>query len=351
MRDTLLRWLVDPADGRSLTLESPSIDPARPGDIAAGRLKSESGRAYPIDNGIPRFVRRDDAGQRQVEESFGYKWAQQHSYQSEGMLNQGRAWLVSRYGFQTAEDFAAHMSSARGVLDVGCGGGYSASLWMPNGWRGVMWIGADISDAIEVARARLSHLPATEFVQADVMQLPFAEGAFDIVFSEGVLHHTPSTEAAFAAAARLVRPGGEIMAYVYRKKAPVREFTDDHVRASLSKMAPGDAWEALRPLTHLGRALSELDAEINLPEAIPVLGIPAGRHNVQRLVYWHFAKTFWNDALTFEENHHINFDWYHPAYAHRHTEEEVRGWCDALGLSVTRLDVQESGITVRAARH
>ena len=59
---------------------------------------------------------------------------------------------------------------------------------------------------------------------------------------------------------------------------------------------------------------------------------------------------FWRDDYTFDENHHANFDWYHPRYAHRHSEEEIRGWCDAAGFRIVHLDAQESGFTVRAQR-
>jgi hypothetical protein len=67
-------------------------------------------------------------------------------------------------------------------------------------------------------------------------------------------------------------------------------------------------------------------------------------------VYWHFAKLYWNERLTLEENTHVNYDWYHPRYAHRHSEEEVRAMCAAAGLQVVHLDAQESGFTVRALK-
>ena len=54
---------------------------------------------------------------------------------------------------------------------------------------------------------------------------------FDLVFSEGVLHHTPDTRRAFRTLVDLLAPGGQIAFYVYRRKAPLREFADDYVRA------------------------------------------------------------------------------------------------------------------------
>ena len=265
------------------------------------------------------------------------------------MIEQTRQWLVARYGFDSADQMCRYLSERSVVLDAGCGGGWSSSLWLGPSWSGRLWVGLDVSRAVDVARSRLGRFTNTAFVQGDVMHAPFKPETFDVVLAEGVLHHTPSTERAFASLVPLLRPGGEIMTYVYRRKSPVREFTDDHIRRAISTLEPQDAWNAVRGLTALGQALAGLKAEVEVP-AIPVLGIPAGRHDVQRLFYWHFAKAFWNDQYTFEENNHINFDWYHPTYAHRHTEDEVRGWCAAAGLHVTHFDAQQSGFTVRARR-
>ena len=159
------------------------------------------------------------------------------------------------------------------------------------------------------------------------MQLPFADDTFDTVFSEGVLHHTPSTRAALESVVRVLRPGGEILFYVYVRKAPAREFMDDHIRDEIAGLPPEVAWDQLRSLTRLGEALAGLRAEVEVPD-VPLLGIKAGRYDVQRLVYYHFAKLFWNDLHSFEENVHVNFDWYHPRYAHRQSPDEVRDWCD-----------------------
>jgi hypothetical protein len=54
--------------------------------------------------------------------------------------------------------------------------------------------------------------------------------------------------------------------------------------------------------------------------------------------------------MSFEENVHVNFDWYRPVYAHRHTADEVRAWCAEASLDITRFDEQESGYTVIARK-
>jgi SAM-dependent methyltransferase len=320
------------------------------GNIITGTLYGADGRLYRISSGIPRFVLTEDGDQAQTGSSFGFKWRQRASYDSPQMRAQSQAWLIARYGFASAAAMCASLSQRRRVLDAGCGSGYSTSLWMSPTWTGPAWLGVDLSSAIDVAQERLGSIPNTHFVQADLMQLPFEENSFDAIVSEGVLHHTPSTELALKSLVAVLEPGGEIMFYMYRRKGPVREFTDDYIRDIVSPLEPEKAWAMLRSLTKLGQALAELRAEVEVPEDIPYLGIQAGRYDVQRLIYWHFAKMFWNGAFSFEENNHVNFDWYHPRYAHRQSEDEVRRWCAELSLSITHVDVQESGITVRAIK-
>ena len=287
--------------------------------------------------------------QQQTSDSFGFKWRQRDSYGSEGQRGVARKWLIERYGFSDAEGMTRYFASRGRMLDAGCGGGYSAALLLEH-VTDLRYVGADISEAVWVARERLGHLRNAAFVQADLMALPFGRDSFDTILSEGVLHHTPSTEAALRAVASHLAPGGEILFYVYRRKGPVREFADDYIRERLAPMPPEQAWEEMRSLTSLARSLAAAHATVDVECDVPLLGIAAGRYDVQRLIYGAFCKLFWNDAFTFEENLHVNFDWYHPRYAHRQTEEDVRRWCAELGLRITHMDVQESGITTRAAR-
>ena len=311
-----------------------------------------SRRPVEVVNAIPRFETGEDRDQRQTEQSFSYKWGRRTSYESDQMRDVARSWLLRRYGFDTADAMRAFFAERETVLDAGCGSAFTASLWLTPGWsRGAAaWVGVDISDAVDVAQRRLQGIEGVYLVQADLVDPPFKDGSFGAILSEGVLHHTPSTEDAFRSLVPLLRSGGELLFYVYRRKGPVREFTDDHVRAAVSGLPPAEAWEALRPLTQLGEALAALKVEVDVPD-VPLLGIDAGRYDVQRLIYWHFAKLFWNDDLTLDENLHVNFDWYHPRYAHRHTEAEVRGWCGDADLEITRFDIEPSGFTVRAIKH
>ena len=348
MRESLLDLLVDPLSGDPLSLE-PSL--VSEGEVIEGTLRSRKGQHYPITNGIPRLLVLDDAQQKQIERSFGFKWQQRHSYESDGFLSSYHHWLREKYGFANDEQLRAFFGGKKRTLEVGCGGGLSGSISLSCGDRGQEWIGRDISPAIDIARERLGHYPGAAFVQADILRLPFKEESFDAVFAEGVLHHTPATDLALKSVVSMLAPGGEVLFYVYRQKGPIREFTDDYIRNLISGLAPQEAWNILLPLTRLGQSLAELNADVEVKEDIPYLGIKAGRYDVQRFVYWNFAKLFWNDDYPFDTNHHINFDWYHPRYAHRQTRQDIERWCREAGLSIGYFNEQDSGFTVRAVKN
>jgi SAM-dependent methyltransferase len=308
------------------------------------------GRMLMLTRGIVRDLAVTDKGQSQTRDTFAFKWGKRETYQSSAMRDNSRVWLRQRYG-----DLISALNLPRGrkalVLDAGCGSGYSSSLLFENDWQRVDYVGVDISSAVDIAAESLRPMLADSvFVQADLMALPLVEQTFDLVLSEGVLHHTPSTESAFKAIARLVRPGGLYAIYVYAKKSPAREFTDDHIRAIVSELPPQQAWDLLIPLTKLGKALGRLDVEIDVPEDVAVLGIPKGRIDVQRLFYWHVCKLYYRPELSLEELNHINYDWFVPKYCHRHTPEQVRTWCDAAGLAIERLESEDAGITIVARR-
>ena len=113
------------------------------------------------------------------------------------------------------------------------------------------------------------------------------------------------------------------------------------------RMETEACYEACEGLTELGRELSKLNATITLEKPIDVLGIPAGTHDIHRLIYYNFAKCFWNDSFDYETNNMVNFDWYHPHNAWQHTEEEVIGWMDELGVTEYSFkDSNPNGISV-----
>ena len=55
--------------------------------------------------------------------------------------------------------------------------------------------------------------------------------------------------------------------------------------------------------------------------------------------------------LTFEEMNHINFDWYMPSNASRHSIQEILKWCEESNLIVEKQVVENAGITIIAKKN
>jgi SAM-dependent methyltransferase len=308
------------------------------------------GRALTTVRGIPRAAEFVSAAQEQTRETFGFKWAKRDAFEG-GVTSYMRTWLPEKYGEVVNAGWFEEHGPSPIVLDAGCGAAMSGLALFEPALGRIRYLGVDVSTAVDVAARRFAERGVdAAFLQADLTQLPLPLESVDLIFSEGVLHHTDSTRAALAAVLRHLKPGGRILFYVYRRKGPIREFTDDYVREKLQGMTPEEGWAATMQLSKLGKALGELNVTVDVPVAVDVLEIPAGKIDLQRLFYWHVFKAFYRPEMTLEEMNHINFDWYAPKNAHRQSVDEVREWCADLGLAIEHERVEEAGITVIARK-
>ena len=107
------------------------------------------------------------------------------------------------------------------IAEVGCGTGQMC-LYLARADRVV--IGADLTRAsllLGAAAARRFGLDRVQFVETDLGRPGLRAGSFDVVYSSGVLHHTPNPRASFARLAQLARPGGTVVLGVYNAFARV----------------------------------------------------------------------------------------------------------------------------------
>jgi len=113
---------------------------------------------------------------------------------------------------------AAKFANTRGlrVLEIGCGIGTDGAQFAR---AGAEYTGIDLTPAaVELARKRfdLSGLKG-EFRVADAERLDFPDDTFDLVYSHGVLHHTPDTEGAIREVHRVLKPGGRAIVMLYHR--------------------------------------------------------------------------------------------------------------------------------------
>jgi SAM-dependent methyltransferase len=324
---------------------------------------------YPIIGGVPCFLRgalrpnlrefairhglpvpdeneRSTSSQKNTSETFSFKWS---NFQNYGDTQREQeflfAWYRRKFGLSEQDDLADFYAHRNYVLEVGPGSGFN-TCFIAKHCKGKVFA-LDISEAADVTFNKTRNLPNCAVIRADLMDAPFQDELFNLIIADGVLHHTPNTEAAVRALYRKLSPGGEFFFYLYKKMGAARQFCDDYIRREFSKLSPEACLEECRALTEMGRELSRLGATITLKQPIKVLGIPAGTHDVQRLIYYNFVKCFWNDAFDLETNNMVNFDWYHPQDAWQHMTEEVEGWLKSMGVGEYSFnDANPNGISV-----
>ena len=128
---------------------------------------------------------------------------------------------AARYALEPyIRDFADFPSGAgRDVLEIGVGMGADHAEWAKAGPRSLT--GVDLTPrAIAYARRHLAAQGLTSRIElADAEALPFPDNSFDLVYSWGVLHHTPNTAQAILEVHRVLRPGGIAKVMIYHSRS------------------------------------------------------------------------------------------------------------------------------------
>lgn len=130
-----------------------------------------------------------------------------------------QAYFAQRAGaplFSGIIDYAA--LRGRRVLEIGCGLGAISGEFAR---QGVRITSVDLTTTGVTAASTRFRLDSSSgaAVQADAEMLPFPDDTFDMVWSWGVLHHTPRTEQAMLEARRVLRPGGEFSVMLYNRSS------------------------------------------------------------------------------------------------------------------------------------
>jgi ubiquinone/menaquinone biosynthesis C-methylase UbiE len=137
---------------------------------------------------------------------------------AEQFENQAR----SRYELEPyIHPFARFDGKGRDILEVGVGMGADHLEWAKS--KPARLVGLDFSaHAIDLTRQRFALAGLeSELIVGDAEDLPFPDASFDIVYSWGVLHHTPDTQEAVRQVYRVLRPGGEARIMVYHRPSLV----------------------------------------------------------------------------------------------------------------------------------
>jgi SAM-dependent methyltransferase len=280
---------------------------------------TECDSAYAIARGVPRMnIAIEMNGLERTQQTFSYEWNAHRGGELEETDTLWGLTLDDDWAyFREATNFSEGDLAGKVVLDAGCGSGRLTRQMAEHGADVV--IGVDMTDAVDGAFDKVRALPNVHIIQGNIFELPLREQAFDLVWSNGVIHHTPDAKGAHAALTRMVRPGGLMYVWVYAKRFNPFRFTKDVL-------------DLLR-VTRLPEPILMRIAKVFAHVSLRVLGVWRGIRSVKALR----PRTRWGERSirhrTVDELYLTWFDALSPEFDSRHREDEVIGWYRRHGFT------------------
>lgn len=314
MKRSLLNILRCPDTKSDLKLE---VEKEENSEVKEGKLRNSSGKVYPIRNFIPRFVESD-----KYVGSFSYEWMKHKRTQfDDNPINKGKNFTEEFFKSVTGLDEAK--TKGKLFLDVGVGSGRFSDV--VSRWDGEV-VGVDLSLSVDSAMENIGSRGNVNIIQADLFRLPFKENVFDVIFSIGVLHHTPSARDAFASAfgGQYLKSGGMAAVWLYNAYNKMDMRSKDFWRKILKRLPKRVLY-----------AMSFIAVPLSYLYRIPLLG---------GILYYTFPIILYNDR-NWRWTQLDTFDLYSPHYMSYHTYAEVFGWFKEQGFR--EIEVLEPAIAMR----
>lgn len=257
--------------------------------------------------------------QKNTKESFGYQWLRYD-------VNNDRE---DREIFLSDAQLSENELQGKLILDAGCGMGRYTRI---AGMMGGEIIGVDLSQSILKAYQKTRDNPFAHIIQGDVLHLPFREKQFDIIYSLGVLHHTPDPQQAFSHLAQCLKERGIISIWVYGTAGKYQKFKtnplkEGHKRYVKSAAAKRIYWLLVSLREIVFNAVRMVTTRVYLPLLYLLCYLLAALGKVPLLKYL-TASVHRNWRVRLQEN----FDWFSPQYQSHHTKEEVLGWFNEVKI-------------------
>lgn len=263
-------------------------------------------------------------------ETFGRQW----TLFPETQLDSKNGTHISADQFERVTGWSREDLDGKDVLDAGCGAGRYVEIALS---RGARVTGLDLSQAAYVCRRNIDSASLT-VVRGDLLSPPLKASSFDRVFSIGVVQSTPDPLEAARQLARLVRPGGELMIWMYSR----RWYTPFLVRTLI--------WRVTRHLSpEVVLRLCEVLVFLFTPIARVVGLVPNPR--VRRVARSLLPIASYRGELPLNERQQREWslldthDWLSPAYDLPQNFESMRntlleaGLCDVRQLPVPGLSI------------
>ena len=257
--------------------------------------------------------------QKNTQESFGYQWLRYD-------VNDERE---DREIFLSDSQLSENELKGKVILDAGCGMGRYTRI---AGQMGGEVIGIDLSWSILKAYQKTCYEPCVHIIQGDLLNLPFRKKQFDIIYSLGVLHHTPDPRKAFANLSACLKEKGIMSIWVYGTAGKFRNFKTNPLSKERRKYVNNDItkgihWFIVTVREFLSNTVRLITTRMYLP-LLYLLCYPLAALGKVPLLKYLTASVHSNWKVRLQEN----FDWFSPQYQSHHTKEEITGWFDAVKL-------------------
>jgi SAM-dependent methyltransferase len=318
MKHSFLQMLACPHSGQPLTL----VGEERQGDEIVAGLLAAGSRKYPIIDGVPCFLDRDQ--QIAAKQGFTPMWR----YRQNGKFERNNLYGIKpeRKAEWVASRFHDPVQPGEWVLDAGCGSAETTHSFAAQ-HSDANVVGLDFSDAVRRAAHGAESLPNLHFVQADIAHPPFPPASFRRVFSLGVLHHTPDTWQALAGASRLLAPGAELLMWLYPAYGESLMTDQLYFMRDLHFLGAG---HKLRPDLRLKAArvyslamMPAMTAAYGLYKTLSKFSGPSP----DKVLSEDMSLKDLYDTAAFAVYDNIS-----PEHQHRHSKSQVLGWLRELGF-------------------
>jgi ubiquinone/menaquinone biosynthesis C-methylase UbiE len=293
---------------------------------AAQLVCSGCEREYPIIDGVPRFVPRENYAS-----GFGVEWTKHARTQYDSYS--GLKVSEQRFFGQT---HWPRNQTGEVILEVGSGSGRFTEQAANTG---ATVVSLDYSYAVDANYASNGMRRNVLIVQADVFTMPFRSGTFDRLFCFGMLQHTPSPVRAFGALPRVLKPGGLLCADIY-KISLVRTVlqTKYWIRPFTRNMNPDRLYSNVRAWV-----------DFMWPLARVIRRLPRGYAINWRLLVADYSFLGLEGEMLKEWSYLDTFDMLAPRYDRPATLPTFRQWADNAGLMDIEAEYTPHGVVLRAS--
>lgn len=311
------RFLVCPNCSSSLKLISKHKlkDWILDGKLVCKNIKCA--REYFIDKGLAKLILFKYTDEKNVAFSFGFEWKAHHDGRIERETLFGRSEEEELAYFFKATSLKPQDLKGKLILDAGCGSAKLTRLISRFSPRYIF--GVDIHSALNELVKFCRDNNICDVIQADIYNLPFPPETFDIIWCNGVLHHTPDPKEAFNQLAKYVKPNGLLYVWVYDSFFSPYKFIKNIFRMiGFDRIPHNYLFKLCQILTLISCIIHPIYRVITIPLLLFLKNSKRFTNTLRKRSNAEFLMT-WFDALS-------------PKYESRHTKKEVTEWFKGNGF-------------------